>query len=32
MKITIKGLIIGAMALIGVAMAVPEAQAMPVSH
>ncbi len=31
MKITIKGLVAGLMALVGVAMAVPEAQAMPVS-
>ena len=30
MKITIKGFILGAMALLGVAMAVPEAQAMPI--
>ncbi len=30
MKITIKGIILGAMALLGVAMAVPDAQAMPV--
>jgi hypothetical protein len=30
MKITIKGLVAGALALLGVAMAVPEAQAMPV--